>query len=67
MLSCKEVSHLNAARFDRPLSLRERFQVWLHLKFCDACIRVFSQLKFMRETMEQYRVGPSRNEKRHKD
>jgi len=55
MLSCKDVSHLNSARFDRFLTLRERCLVWLHLKICPACRRVFAQLRFMRHAMQRYR------------
>lgn len=57
MLSCKEVSHLNSQRFDRQLSLRERFKIFLHLRACDACSGVLRQLRFMRQAMQQYRAG----------
>jgi hypothetical protein len=59
MLSCKQVSHLNSARLDRPLTMRERLQVWLHLKFCETCRRVLAQMRFMRQAMRRYRGDDS--------
>ncbi len=54
MLSCKEVSHLNSARFDRSLTFSERVKVWIHLKICKACRKAFDQFKFMRLAMKRY-------------
>ncbi len=56
MPSCREVTRLNSQRFDRPLSVRERLAVWLHLQGCQACARTFAQLRFMRKTLRRYRV-----------
>lgn len=56
MPSCREVTRLNSQRFDRPLSVRERLAVWLHMQGCQACARIFAQLRFMRKTMRRYRV-----------
>lgn len=58
MLSCQEVSHLNSQRFDRRLSLRERFKIYMHLRVCDACAGVLRQLRFMRQALQRYRAGP---------
>lgn len=57
MLSCKEVSRLNSQRFERPLTLREQSQIFLHLRLCDACKTVLAQLKFMQQAMSRYREG----------
>ena len=42
MLSCKQASQFISASLDRPLTLRERFVLKLHLFICDKC-RQFSQ------------------------
>ena len=57
MLSCKKVSHLNSARFDRSLTLSEKIQVWIHLRICKACRRAFAQFKFVHLAMKRYRDG----------
>lgn len=57
MLSCKKVSHLNSARFDRSLSLSEKIQVWIHLRICKACRTAFTQFKFVHLAMARYRDG----------
>lgn len=58
MLSCQEVTHLNSQRFDRRLSLGERFKIMLHLRACEACNRVLAQLTFVAKALERYRAGP---------
>ena len=42
MLTCKQASQFISASLDRPLTLRERFVLKLHLFICDKC-RQFSQ------------------------
>ena len=58
MLSCKEVTQLNSQRFDRRLTLGDRFKIMLHLRVCEACNRVLAQLIFMEKALERYRAGP---------
>ena len=58
MLSCKEVTQLNSRRFDRRLTLGERFKIMLHLRVCEACNRMLAQLTFMEKALERYRAGP---------
>ena len=57
MLSCKKVSHLNSARFDRSLTLIEKIKIWVHLRICKACRRAFTQFKFVHLAMARYRDG----------
>ena len=42
MLNCKQTSQLISQSLDRPLTLRERFELKLHLIICKYC-RQFSQ------------------------
>lgn len=39
--------------FDRPLSLRETFELRLHLIACAWCARYFKQIKFLRQLLRQ--------------
>jgi hypothetical protein len=38
---------------DRPLTLRERFAVWLHLGICDPCRQFVAQLRLLREVLKK--------------
>ncbi len=53
--TCKEVSALLVAREDRPLPLRERLALRLHLAMCAACPRFERQMLTMRNAMKQWR------------
>lgn len=37
MIDCREATHLNAARFERPLHWRQRIALGLHLLLCPPC------------------------------
>lgn len=54
---CKEVFRLNSERFERRLTWRERLQIRLHLRVCEACRAVEKQLRFIHEAMRRYREG----------
>lgn len=51
MISCKEASRLVSLQLDRPLSLRARLQLRLHLAFCIGCRRAEKQFRFLRQAM----------------
>jgi hypothetical protein len=38
---------------DRPLTLRERFGVWLHLGICDPCRQFVEQLRLLRVALRK--------------
>lgn len=57
MISCKEVSRLVSASLDRPLSLRERFRLKLHLWRCGACSNFAGQMRLMRAAMRRLVSG----------
>ena len=37
MLSCKAATELMEIKQEQGLSLRQRFQLWMHTLICDAC------------------------------
>jgi len=55
--SCKRVSELLSQAQDRPLTLKEKFGLYLHLALCAGCRRVQRQFEFMREAMRRYVEG----------
>lgn len=53
MLSCKQASQLISQSLDRPLTLRERFALQLHLIICKYCRKFSQQLKTLRVALIQ--------------
>ena len=49
--TCKEVVGLMSQSMERPLSLRERVLLKLHLWVCVWCVWYLEQLRLMRETL----------------
>ena len=45
MLSCRQASQLISQSLDRPLMLRERFALKLHLLICKFCKRFSQQMQ----------------------
>lgn len=54
MLSCKEVNRLLSEAQDRPLALRERLPLRLHLAVCQGCRNFEKQLDFLRQASRGY-------------
>ncbi|HEX6004796.1 MAG TPA: zf-HC2 domain-containing protein [Burkholderiales bacterium] len=52
--SCREVSELLSQAQDRPLTLREKFALHVHLPLCEACRNFRSQLPVLRAAMRRY-------------
>jgi hypothetical protein len=46
---------------DRPLTLRERFSVWMHLIICDPCRQFIAQLRLLRVVL-QYQSRHAEND-----
>ena len=55
MLTCKEASHLLSEGQERPLGLRERIGLRLHLWMCISCRRFERQLGLLRRAMRVLR------------
>jgi len=49
MLNCKQNSELLSQSLDRPVSLREKFAMRLHLMMCLGCRNFEKQLAFIRK------------------
>jgi hypothetical protein len=48
-INCKEASQIASDAQERPLSLGEKINVYLHLLICKPCVNFNKQLKFMRK------------------
>ncbi|MGQ0523455.1 MAG: zf-HC2 domain-containing protein [Betaproteobacteria bacterium] len=57
MLKCREVSELLSQAQDRPLTLREKLAVHVHLPLCDACRNFRTQLDVLRAAVRRYIGG----------
>lgn len=55
MLKCKEACTLLSQSQDRPLTLRERISLLIHLAICPHCRRYRKQLLFIRRNIQQWR------------
>jgi len=55
MLTCKDASELLSQAQDRPLGLRERIILKLHLFICHGCTNFGRQLKLIRATVRRIR------------
>ena len=53
MLSCKQASQIISQSLDRPLTMRERFALKLHLLICKYCKRFSQQIQTLRVAMKQ--------------
>lgn len=52
--SCREASILLSRAQDLPLGRWDRFRLKLHLRVCEACQNIGSQLAFIRAAMKRY-------------
>lgn len=53
MLPCRESARLISASRERRLTLRERFQLFLHLRACEVCRRYKEQLEFIDRSLRK--------------
>jgi hypothetical protein len=53
MLNCKQASQLISQSLDRPLALRERFALKLHLIICEYCKRFSQQVQTLRTAIHK--------------
>lgn len=51
---CSEIIRLSSESMDRPLSRRERTQMWLHFKICIWCQRYEKQIHFLRDILHKH-------------
>ncbi len=53
MLTCRETARLVSKGLDTRLTLRERWQVRLHLRLCEACRSYRAQLRRLRSLLRR--------------
>lgn len=53
MLTCKDASHLISERLERPLGVRERWGLRLHLWLCANCRRFERQMALLRQALRK--------------
>lgn len=54
MIPCRRATELLSQGQDRPLGLRERIQLWLHLRICTGCRATQGHFRFLREALGQH-------------
>lgn len=63
MLSCRDASRLTSQALDKPLSLRERLSLRLHLFICLGCQVFARQLQQIRKTCQRIENSEGMNAK----
>ncbi|MGZ8231102.1 MAG: zf-HC2 domain-containing protein [Burkholderiales bacterium] len=51
--SCREVSELLSQAQDRPLGVREKLALYVHLPLCNGCRNFKKQLAFIRQALKE--------------
>ena len=57
MLNCNEVTKLCSDELERPLGLRERMALKMHLMMCKGCSNYRTQMSALRAAMHRYAEG----------
>ena len=57
MLKCREVTRLYSESRDRPLTLRERLSLRIHVLWCDGCRNFGKQMRFLSDAMHHFARG----------
>jgi hypothetical protein len=60
MLKCKQATRLMSQAQDRPLSMRERIGLRMHLLMCSGCTNFNKQLDFIRSACHKMGGGGER-------
>jgi hypothetical protein len=53
-INCRQAARLISDAQDRPLSIRDRLKLRLHLHWCVACTRYQKQVGFLRKALHRY-------------
>jgi len=57
MLSCRQATQLMSQELDRPLSLRERLGLRLHVMICGACDNYRRHMRILRDACRRLGRG----------
>lgn len=60
MLNCREVTELASAALERPLTLRERLEGWMHMSMCSGCRNFQKQVVSLRKISHAYVSAPDK-------
>jgi hypothetical protein len=52
--SCQEATRLSSEAMERRLSIKERFDLWTHLRICDFCSQFSKQVHGLRNVLRNY-------------
>jgi hypothetical protein len=52
--TCREISELLSQAQERPLTLREKFALYVHLPLCNGCRNFREQIVFIRRAVREY-------------
>ena len=52
--SCRDASEVLSRAQDRPLTVREKLVLYVHLPLCNGCRNFKAQLVFMRRAVREY-------------
>ena len=54
IIPCQEATRLMSLAMERKLSLKERFDLKMHLCVCDLCTRFLKQIHGLRDLLRRY-------------
>ncbi len=55
LIPCQEATRLSSEAMERRLSMKERLDLWLHLRVCDLCTHFLKQVHGLRKLLRDYR------------
>lgn len=61
IVSCQEATRLASLRMERRLSLKESFDLKLHLAVCSLCVAFTKQVQGLRSLLRQYQPQKERS------
>ena len=54
IIPCQEATRLMSLSMEKKLSLKQRFNLMLHLKLCSLCVQFQKQIESMRKILKSY-------------
>jgi hypothetical protein len=60
MITCKQATELLSKQMEKTLSLKERFNLYLHLRICVLCVQFGKQLQIIRRVLKRDDTDDSR-------
>ena len=60
-MNCKDATHLMSQQLDRPLHLKERLSLSLHLAICPGCRNFGQQIQFIHQACQALKSQPAQD------